>query len=1003
MATSEEITKKVLIEVELKSQELKGDVSILSNALDNLTNAQKVLEKQGQKNSLVYVENATQIRQLKQEIRDANKEIDNITKAVNAENGSLDQNRAVLAVINKTYASTGQGAEKLASDVKALTDRIKDQEKQAGSTGRNVGNYESALGGLTSQVGNSIPGFSKFSSLLQYASKGFDAIKGTSAGAAEGTELVAGSMSGLVVAGAAVIAMFAGIAKWFSELTPNAEKLQRGMSGVRASLSAFMSDLGKGVGFGELADDMSKAYTEAVKLAGAMQDLNRAIVQDMVDDARADEQIRELQLKMRNRRNTPQQEKKYFDEIQKIATDKYVGNKELADKQFKLVVMQATNARKFSDEERRAILETGMVIKDEVTGTTKMLQKGIETAAYLDKTKGLRNKEGAGSDLKLIAEAQMKQIAAENDYVAVKERAQNRLDAVQMKAEQEAEKDLAKQQEISAAIREINQEKAESILRAAQLQQNAFGRELTETDLHYQQLIFKQQQFIEKQKAIQADPKSSAKTKALAGQAIGAARQDIVQIQKEQDEALLKLATDYNRQQLDLVKQGALEILQAKDQEIDNVEQRQLKLLDDQTAIRQVAYQKEFEDLNDRITKTRRQMETAKGETLKALQLEYNEELELQGQVSDKSVQLTADTEKKKAEIIREAARARQAAQDAAEVLKHKNDHQDGSMSSEGYDAQKQQIEDNYKYEIETAQKAGQETILLEQEKQQALLDLKIKYNNEWLTKAKQYEQMAQNAAFSIIKNSLSHSSDVKQAQLEKDRNNELANTSLTSGQRLVIEEKYRKKEGEAKVKAFKNEQKISILQAIINGALAMTKVAAQTGVLSFAFDPIIAAQTALEIATIAAQKPPAYARGGIHYTSDGRGGVLPGYSKTDNTNAFLRSGEAVVVSEAMRDPWARQVVSTINQRYGGRPFDAVSTGNRFLPGFASGGVFAGAPYLPTYDNATKSMSALPINEFADIIGEKISGIKMPPVYVDVKDINHAQGVKSQTVDRVGV
>ncbi|NNU33598.1 hypothetical protein HK413_04545 [Mucilaginibacter sp. S1162] len=60
-------------------------------------------------------------------------------------------------------------------------------------------------------------------------------------------------------------------------------------------------------------------------------------------------------------------------------------------------------------------------------------------------------------------------------------------------------------------------------------------------------------------------------------------------------------------------------------------------------------------------------------------------------------------------------------------------------------------------------------------------------------------------------------------------------------------------------------------------------------------------AQGASSIAEIAKQKP-GFAEGG-QFRSDGRGALLPGYSRTDNTNAYLRSGEAVVVSEAMRNP----------------------------------------------------------------------------------------------------
>jgi hypothetical protein len=59
-------------------------------------------------------------------------------------------------------------------------------------------------------------------------------------------------------------------------------------------------------------------------------------------------------------------------------------------------------------------------------------------------------------------------------------------------------------------------------------------------------------------------------------------------------------------------------------------------------------------------------------------------------------------------------------------------------------------------------------------------------------------------------------------------------------------------------------EKAAAITSAIINGAQAMTKVSAQTGIATFAFSPIIAGLVAAQIATIAAQPIPAFADGGI-------------------------------------------------------------------------------------------------------------------------------------------
>ncbi|WP_311953223.1 hypothetical protein [Mucilaginibacter terrae] len=154
----------------------------------------------------------------------------------------------------------------------------------------------------------------------------------------------------------------------------------------------------------------------------------------------------------------------------------------------------------------------------------------------------------------------------------------------------------------------------------------------------------------------------------------------------------------------------------------------------------------------------------------------------------------------------------------------------------------------------------------------------------------------------------------------------------------------------------------------------------------------IVAATGASNLATIMKQKP-GFAQGG-QYTSDGRGALLPGYSRTDNTNAYLRSGEAVVVSEAMRNPWARNLVSAINVAYGGRDFSIPNTAS----GYAIGGVFTDG------GNASRYYSQ-PMNDQKDLANTLAYQMlnNFPPIYVDVKDVNNQQNILAQTVNRVNL
>ena len=120
---------------------------------------------------------------------------------------------------------------------------------------------------------------------------------------------------------------------------------------------------------------------------------------------------------------------------------------------------------------------------------------------------------------------------------------------------------------------------------------------------------------------------------------------------------------------------------------------------------------------------------------------------------------------------------------------------------------------------------------------------------------------------------------------------------------------------------------------------------------------------------------PVALATGGV-FQSNGRGAVLPGYSKVDNTNAFLRSGEAVIVSEAARDPKALAALSAINVAYGGAPLapgTAMATG-----GIATGGFVSGI--------------SSDINTTTDLLNLIVTAVRATPApIVDVRTITLAQ------------
>ncbi len=192
--------------------------------------------------------------------------------------------------------------------------------------------------------------------------------------------------------------------------------------------------------------------------------------------------------------------------------------------------------------------------------------------------------------------------------------------------------------------------------------------------------------------------------------------------------------------------------------------------------------------------------------------------------------------------------------------------------------------------------------------------------------------------------------------------NDELIASKMHAGDKYIDSVlKNSKKDSAIYKAAFLAKKATSIADVIISTKRAVLEsLKAYSGIpfigqaLGIAQAAFMAGQGAMSIAEIAKQKP-GFAVGG-QYISDGRGALLPGYSRTDNTNAYLRSGEAVVVSEAMRNPWARNLVSAINVAHGGRDFSAPNTGR----GYAIGGIFTDGGNANRYYNQ-------PVNDMKDM------------------------------------
>lgn len=117
--------------------------------------------------------------------------------------------------------------------------------------------------------------------------------------------------------------------------------------------------------------------------------------------------------------------------------------------------------------------------------------------------------------------------------------------------------------------------------------------------------------------------------------------------------------------------------------------------------------------------------------------------------------------------------------------------------------------------------------------------------------------QAVTDAVFQIAANNRQRETDIKLNALDRERDKELSQKNLSEKQKEAINKKFDAKAKAIKLKAWEDDRKAAIGQAVINGAIAVTKalpnipLAIATGVAA-----------AAQLAVIIAQKPPEFATG---------------------------------------------------------------------------------------------------------------------------------------------
>jgi len=226
---------------------------------------------------------------------------------------------------------------------------------------------------------------------------------------------------------------------------------------------------------------------------------------------------------------------------------------------------------------------------------------------------------------------------------------------------------------------------------------------------------------------------------------------------------------------------------------------------------------------------------------------------------------------------------------------------------------------------------------------------------------------------------------EIETANLEAEMNARLAAAGDNAEEREAIEEEYEAKKLEIQKKYADIDMGINIAKAIAAGALASIMAWTAAGgnpILAGIFTALVAATTAVEVATIIAQRnaiksqSAGSASSAVATTPTATGFSEGGYTGDGGrleVAGVVHKGEYVVPQPIMRDPQVAAMVSSIEAKRRGR------TSKNALPGYAEGG----------YTGETAPEASTVFDDIYDLL--QVIAANPVPAYVTLSQMEQQQ------------
>lgn len=435
-----DVNTNVVITVSAKADDAITQITELKKQTDELKKAQASLDTttdDGKKKFEAY--NAV-IKANNAEIRSLSNATQNMAKEQMTAAGSIDQLRAQVGSLTKEYTKLSQAerdsakGQELKASIKTKTDELKGLEKAIGDNRRNVGNYADS-------IKEAAVGMNLFGVNIGSAKDGLSGIR-------DGFKSAGGGVKGFGMALATlglplIIAGIQTLMSLFSRFRPIVDAVERATAAMGAAFSALIS-----------GGSMTEAAEQASKLTAELQGLQDAENLLAIQQAQTEVTVKRLITASKDRGKT---------EEQRIALLKAAAKTE--EENFKA---QSAQQQALLENEKKTLMNKYDLSRQEIELLLNARGKKQELAReeLMDKS------HISDEELKSLTDKQIKIIQLEGQSLDLREKIQNRENALVEGIEADKQKAIEatkKKREEAAkkAVEAAEKQKQEELKRAA--------------------------------------------------------------------------------------------------------------------------------------------------------------------------------------------------------------------------------------------------------------------------------------------------------------------------------------------------------------------------------------------------------------------------------------------------------------------------------------------------------------------------------------------------------